>query len=55
VSKTQDPTKAVPDAEKFAPQHVADEKGSPGRNERDMLDVARGSEPERRGAARGRS
>ncbi len=55
MSKNDDPTKPAPDKEKFKPQHVADGKPMAGREERDMLDVARGSEPERRSAARNRT
>jgi len=51
MSKPRDPSKPVPDNEKFKPQNVAGEGPDKGRNERDMNDVARGSEPERRGAS----
>jgi hypothetical protein len=52
MSKTQDPAKPTPDSEKFKPQNVAKGKELPGRQERDMLDVPRGSEPDRLGAAK---
>lgn len=55
MSKDIDPTKPIPAAEKFKPQNVAKAKDLPGREDRDMLDVARGSENDRRGAARHRT
>ena len=48
MSKTQDPTKPVPNGEKFKPQNVADGSPADGRLERDMKDVSRGSEGDRR-------
>ena len=52
MSKTHDPAKPVPDSEKFKPQNVAGAGQDSGRKDRNMDDVARGSEPERRGAVR---
>ena len=48
MSKTTDPTKPVSNDEKFKPKHVAGEANNPGRDKRDMKDVARGSEGDRR-------
>jgi hypothetical protein len=47
--KTLNPDKPRPDAEKFRPANVTDEGPDKGRPERDMEDLARGSEPETRG------
>lgn len=54
MTKTTDPAKPTPDSEKFKPQNVADAGRDSGRNEADMLDVARGSEGDRRRAAQDR-
>jgi hypothetical protein len=51
MAKPQNPSKPQPESEKFKPSNVASEGPDKGRNERDMTDVARGSEPERRGAS----
>ncbi|GGD54309.1 hypothetical protein [Aurantiacibacter arachoides] len=50
MSNVEDPTKPTPNAEKFKPKNVAadDEHG---RADRDMKNVPRGSEPDRRGAS----
>jgi hypothetical protein len=55
MSKNDDPAKPTPDKEKFKPQQVADGKPLPGRQERDMVDVARGSESVRLSAASNRT
>ncbi|MCL6251783.1 hypothetical protein M3P36_12115 [Altererythrobacter sp. KTW20L] len=54
MSKTEDPAKPVPDSEKFKPQNVSGAGKDTGRNERNMDDVARGSEDDRRRAAQDR-
>ncbi|WP_156169931.1 hypothetical protein [Aurantiacibacter luteus] len=50
MSHTDDPTKPTPNAEKFAPKNVAGDDAH-GRPDRDMKNVPRGSEPDRRGAS----
>lgn len=55
MSKPHDPTKPVPNAEKFKPKNVADGASDTGRSERDMADVPRGSEGDRRRSAQNRS
>lgn len=53
MSKQENPAKPTSNAEKFKPAKVAAEQDH-GRNPREMLDVPRGSEVDRRGAARNR-
>jgi hypothetical protein len=48
MSKTADPSKPTPNSEKFKPKNVAGAGIDSGRNERNMDDVARGSEGDRR-------
>jgi hypothetical protein len=55
MSDTNNPAKPTPNDEKFKPQNVAGGKKDAGRNERDMLDVPRGSEPDRLGSSRNRT
>lgn len=47
MSETQDPTKPTPNDEKFKPKNVAADDEA-GRNTRNMHDVPRGSEGDRR-------
>lgn len=47
MSETLDPTRPTPDTEKFKPKNVADDD-APGRADRNMHDVPRGSEEDRR-------
>lgn len=54
MSETKDPTKPTPNSEKFAPKNVAGDDEH-GRFTRDMEDVARGSEGDRRRNASNRS
>lgn len=53
MSEQQDPTKPIPNDEKFKPKNVAadDEHG---RNTRNMKDVPRGSEGDRRRSSQNR-
>ncbi|WP_162848937.1 hypothetical protein [Aurantiacibacter suaedae] len=55
MSDKKDPTKPTRNDEKFKPQNVADGSPSGGQNERDMKDVPRGSEGDRRRSAQHRS
>ncbi|QZH74430.1 MAG: hypothetical protein JY451_12195 [Erythrobacter sp.] len=53
MSKQQDPTKPVSNSEKFKPKNVASDEDH-GRNVRNMDDVPRGSEGDRRRSAQNR-
>lgn len=48
MSDKPDPTKPTSNDEKFKPQNVEDGSPGSGRNERDMNDVPRGSDGDRR-------
>lgn len=54
MSKKIDPTKPQSNEEKFKPANVADGSPGQGRNERNMKDVPRGSETDRRGSSQNR-
>jgi len=55
MSDQQDPTKPVPNSEKFKPQNVAGSKADKGRSERNIEDVSRGSEGDSRRNSQNRS
>lgn len=55
MSDKQDPTKPIPNKDKFKPGNVAGPGSESGRNEADMKDVARGSEGDRRRSAQNRT
>ena len=54
MSEKKDPTKPTSNDEKFAPQNVADGSPNSGRLDRNMHDVPRGSEGDRRRASQNR-
>ncbi|WP_271078174.1 hypothetical protein [Aurantiacibacter sp. MUD61] len=54
MSEQKDPTKPIPNDEKFKPKNVAGGDDH-GRNTQNMKDVPRGSEPDRRRNASNRS
>lgn len=55
MSKTKDPTQPLSNEEKFKPKNVAGDERTPGRDERTMQDVPRGSEGDRRRKAGNRN
>ena len=54
MTDKQDPTKPLADKEKFKPGNIADGSPNASRREREMLDVARGSEGDRRRSSQNR-
>lgn len=55
MTRTDKPSDPMPNEEKSKPQRVRDGAEPKGREERDMEDVPRGSEGDRRRAAQNRS
>lgn len=55
MTNIPDPTKPLPDSEKFKPKNVAGAGADRGRADAGMHDVARGSEGDRRRASQNRA
>ena len=54
MSDDKDPTKPLSNKEKFKPGNIADGSPNASRRERDMKDVSRGSEGDRRRSSQNR-